>query len=76
MGRMPAWVRRALSHAGDSPTVTPRITVAPYRGQRSGAGISTAMDSLAGAPPSTAGPAVGGGASSRRAAAATSRAMP
>ena len=40
---MPACVRRALSHAGDSPMRTPRMTVAPYRGHRSGSAISTAM---------------------------------
>ena len=76
MGRMPACVRRALSHAGDSPMVTPRMTVATYRGHRSGSAISTAMASAAGAPPNAAGAAMGGGASSSRAAAATSRAMP
>ncbi len=76
MGRMPACVRRALSHAGDSPAFIPRITRAPYRGQRSASTTSTAIDSSAGAPPSTAGPAVGGGASLAPDAAATSRAMP
>jgi len=54
----------------------PRITRTAYRGQRSGAVTCTAMEASAGAPPSTAGPAVGGGASFAPEAAATSRAMP
>ena len=75
MGRMPAWVSRALSQAGEAPTVTPRMTRAPYRAHRSGSAISTAIAMSAGAP-LTGGSSTGGGASGSFAAAATSRATP
>ena len=37
-----------MSHAGDSPMVTPRMTLATYRGQRSGSAISTSIASAGG----------------------------
>ena len=42
IGRMPAFTSRCAIHAGDSPIVT-RATRPRYRGQRSGASITTEM---------------------------------
>ncbi len=75
IGRIPAASRRAASHSGEGPTVTPSNTRAVKRGQSSG--HSTTISIPAGAPSSEPGSAVhGAGASAAPVAACSSRATP
>ena len=75
IGRCPAAISRALSHAGDGPIVTSSNSRAVKRGHSSGTCTSTEKPGIA-SPAGCASADHGGGASGAPVAAWTSRATP